>query len=204
MKDWIASGASPMTDKNCKDTVWLTPSWLVEIASRIVGGIDLDPATEPSNPTGARRFFTEADNGLERSWKCQAGGIFVNPPYGRAIKSWVQKIGAEARCQDTPMVALLPGQRFEQHYWMRSLFQADMILVALRSRICFEKPDGSKLKGNPFGSFLYCYNVSFQCVTAAVGEAGMVLQVGALRVPDEKWRQPRKPRVNREPEVYPI
>jgi hypothetical protein len=39
-------------------------------------------------------YFTEVDNGLVLPWH---GRVFVNPPYGREIRLWVQKARAECR-----------------------------------------------------------------------------------------------------------
>jgi hypothetical protein len=53
------------------------------------------------------RMFTQADNGLALPWH---GRVFVNPPYGREIRLWVQKARAEVRERRTELVAaLLPG-----------------------------------------------------------------------------------------------
>lgn len=60
---------------------WYTPRRYVEAARRVLGGIDLDPAScERANRTvQARKYFTEADDGLKRRWH---GDVWCNPPYG--------------------------------------------------------------------------------------------------------------------------
>jgi len=73
------------------DNIALTPPWLLARirADVFASGIDLDPATESSNPTDARRFIALPDDGILMPW---AGpNIWVNPPYGSTLGMWVEK-----------------------------------------------------------------------------------------------------------------
>lgn len=153
---------SGMTDKTCAFTDWRTPSKVLDPVRayfRACGyeGIELDPATTDDNPVGAGVFYTVAQDGLVQPWAPLA--TFVNPPYGRGLRNWCAKIGAEAR-GGCPLIALLPGQRFEQGYFQDSILRPENLdaIVFIRSRLSFVKPDGSRSKGNPFGSMLYVYN----------------------------------------------
>ena len=82
--------------------------------------------------------------------------MFCNPPYGSAIRAWVPKIRAEAEAGAT-IVALLPGQRFEQPYWQVNLFDPTITraIVAIKGRLQFIAANGVPADGNPYGSFLY-------------------------------------------------
>lgn len=60
--------------------VWETPVSFLGLVGAVMGGIDLDPATKPSNPTGADRFYTKDDDGLTQPW---AGRVYLNPPYSK-------------------------------------------------------------------------------------------------------------------------
>lgn len=156
-----------MVDKGCISIDFYTPRYVLDVVERYAReirfqGIELDPATAPHNPVGARRIFTPADDGLAQDWNTEgrpAGTfVFVNPPYGTALRIWVEKIAAEAR--RNTIVALLPGQRFEQRYWQRCLFDDSLLqgVVAVAGRINFEGPGRQKQTGrggNPYGSFLY-------------------------------------------------
>ncbi len=170
---------SNLVDKACKSIEFYTPERILERVRAYFGGqIDLDPATADSNPTKARRFFTAKDDGLSHDWS--GYNAFVNPPYGREIRKWVAKIGEEAACA-VPLVALLPGQRFEQAYWQTNLFRPELsALVAVRSRVSFIAADGKPAKGNPYGSFLYCYNGTYEKAVEAFAPIGMVLQIARV------------------------
>jgi len=60
---------------------WLTPSCYVDAARKVLGCIDLDPASsEIANQTvKAARYYTKEENGLAKAWH---GRVWLNPPYG--------------------------------------------------------------------------------------------------------------------------
>ena len=60
---------------------WYTPEKYVEAARKVLGKIDLDPASsKPANKIiKATKFYTLADDGLKQPWN---GRLWLNPPYG--------------------------------------------------------------------------------------------------------------------------
>ncbi len=178
-------GLGMFVDKGCRSIEFWTPPLILEPVRAYFTalgnkGIEVDPATDASNPTGAGAYITADQDGLTRNWHAPGGSCFVNPPYGTAIRAWVAKIGEEA-ARGVRIVALLPGQRFEQGYWQRNLFTGDLTaLVAVRKRIAFLRPDGTAQKGNPYGSFLYVYNGSWAEVVRHFSPLGMCLMPGRI------------------------
>lgn len=63
-----------------KSNEWYTPAKYIEAARRVMGSIDLDPAScELANQTvQAARYYTERDDGTIHAWQ---GNIWLNPPY---------------------------------------------------------------------------------------------------------------------------
>lgn len=72
---------------SCDSPEWYTPTILVEAAREVMGGIDLDPASHEEANTRLQipRFYSEAENGLQRPWE---GRVFVNPPGGLVGSFW--------------------------------------------------------------------------------------------------------------------
>ncbi len=74
---------------------WCTPTKWTDLVREVMGGIDLDPASnELANRyfVNARRFYDE--DGLDLQWR---GKVFLNPPYskiGNASSAgiWIEKL----------------------------------------------------------------------------------------------------------------
>ena len=62
----------------------------------------LDPCASDWNAK-CKKYYTEADNGLEQDWSGET--VFMNPPYGKDLKLWMQK----AFESDTTVVCLVPA-----------------------------------------------------------------------------------------------
>ncbi|MGE0708634.1 MAG: DNA N-6-adenine-methyltransferase [Planctomycetota bacterium] len=144
-------------EKQCRSTIHLTPPHVLEAIRGYFGGaIPLDPATQPDNPTGASRFFTEADNGLKREW---SAGVFVNPPYGKQFPAWIRKIAEEA-ARGVEILALLPGsKRTETEYWPVLYGERLKAVCFVRGRLSFLTAEGEVQKGNTQDSALYGLNI---------------------------------------------
>lgn len=72
-----------MPAQSAKNNEWYTPATYVEAARKVMGSIDLDPAScELANRTvRAARYYTKEENGLAQEWRARS--VWLNPPYGR-------------------------------------------------------------------------------------------------------------------------
>jgi phage N-6-adenine-methyltransferase len=150
----VLGGDARHRDGAHRGNAWLTPPAFIEEIVRAFGGaIDLDPCTEPSNPAGARQFYTVADNGLMRLWR---GRVFVNPPYS-PLEPWVDKAIWSAAA-GARIYMLLPV-RTDAAYHQR-LLAATTDVLFLRGRLKFARADGGEAGSPAFASMVVGLNVS--------------------------------------------
>jgi DNA N-6-adenine-methyltransferase Dam len=90
---------------------WWTPPAFIEAARKVMGSIDLDPAscTEANQIVRAERYYTIADDGLTQRWY---GNVWCNPPYGRTSgkgnqELWTHKLITEYECGNVEQAILL-------------------------------------------------------------------------------------------------
>jgi phage N-6-adenine-methyltransferase len=85
------------------------------------------------------RFYSEADNALERSWAGERA--WMNPPYGREVYAWTRKARLEAAA-GALVVGLLPAST-DLAWWHEDVLGHAEVLRWYRGRIRF-------LTGGPY------------------------------------------------------
>ena len=118
---------------------WYTPQHIIDSVIELFGEIDLDPCSNSKiNPNvKAGQYYTQNDNGLEKPWH---GKIYMNPPYGRVISDWVEKVCAEHKIGNlTDAILLLPART--DTAWMAKLREFPRCYV--RGRLKFSGSENS-------------------------------------------------------------
>lgn len=108
-------------------------------------GFTLDPCASSENAK-CRAFYTADDDGLSKPWP---GVVFMNPPYGRAIGTWVAKAHKEAIAGAT-VVCLVPA-RTDTAWWHDHAMAADEIRL-IRGRLHFGGDHERTAHNAPFPS----------------------------------------------------
>lgn len=126
------SNALRYRDESDPRQVQLTPDYILEPVRRLLGGIDLDPCTQPDNPTRALRFYSPPQDGATLPW--DAPSIFVNPPYGKARERWVRRC-IEAEMSGSKVVLLIPAHT-DTRMFQLALMTAESVLL-IRGRVKF-------------------------------------------------------------------
>jgi hypothetical protein len=110
----------------------LTPIWMIGK----LGVFDLDPCGAPGHTT-ARAVWNLEDgrDGLAESWDT-FGRVWLNPPYGSIMRTWVEKL------RDHPGggIALIPASTGTK-MWQEVVFPAAQGILFWPHRINFLKAD---------------------------------------------------------------
>ena len=108
-------------------TDWGTPQWLFD-ALNAEFGFTLDACATNGNAK-CKRF---CQDGLTEDWGTEI--VFMNPPYGREIGSWMDKALASARNGAT-VTCLVPA-RTDTKWWHRTAMKGEIRFLA--KRLSFE------------------------------------------------------------------
>jgi len=113
---------------------WYTPAVYVDAARRVLGGIDLDPASceEANAVVQAARYYTQDDDGLTREWK---GRVWLNPPYGRQAGTFVARLASQHAAGNVSAAVVLVNANCTDTEWFQPLWHG--ILCFTRGRINF-------------------------------------------------------------------
>lgn len=143
-------------DKNTKIVMfssktgeWSTPKEFFDKLNWRFGPFSLDPCADASN-TKCMNFFTEAEDGLSKSW--EGFSSFINPPYGRGIEKWIKKGYEESRNENTRVVMLIPA-RTDTKYWHNYVMKADEVYF-VKGRLKF----GDSSNSAPFPSAVVVFD----------------------------------------------
>jgi len=125
-----------------------TPQIVIDAVLDCLGEIDLDPCSNShhSPQIPAANHYTRDDDGLAQQW---AGRVYMNPPYGREIGPWVEKLCSEHEAGNVAAaIALVPARTDTQ--WFKRL--QDYCWCAVEGRLRFVGNDDSAA---PFPSSIF-------------------------------------------------
>ena len=120
-----------------KSDNWSTPQDFFDELNKEFS-FNLDPCASPENAK-CDRFFTD---GLNKDWG--QSRVFMNPPYGREIKKWMEK-AYKSSLQGALVVCLVPS-RTDTQWWHEYAMKGEIRFI--KGRLKF---GGSKTSA-PFPS----------------------------------------------------
>ncbi len=117
---------------------WYTPPEIIERVRKTLGEISLDPAScdEAQRVVNAICYLTQKQDGLSGNW---SGKVFLNPPYGKEIGKWIEKLVAEYEAKSiSEAIALVPARTDTE--WFQKL--APYTLCLIKGRLKFWNSQG--------------------------------------------------------------
>jgi len=127
---------------------WATPPEFVRPLADAVSGFDLDPCSGAERSPVATETYTEADDGLTKSWH---GTVWVNPPYSE-MKAWTRKAINEANRNDVDAILFLCKGDSSTDWWHEAVTQASAVAM-LDGRLSF----GDGENAAPFCSHVFVF-----------------------------------------------
>lgn len=108
---------------------------IIEAARRVLGRIDLDPASHPiaNEKVKAEQFFTVHDDGVTKQWH---GRVWLNPPFSEWSR-WVPKILSEFSSGRVEALCVLSAMRTVTAKYFAPLLESCQCLCIIHGRIKF-------------------------------------------------------------------
>lgn len=133
---------------------WYTPVKYLELARKIMGAIDLDPATSKFGQklVQAAKFFTRKEDGLKQEWH---GRIWLNPPYsppdiGNFVKKLIEEFHAGRMTQ-----AILLTHNYTDTAWFQGAASAGQAICFTNGRVRFFDQDENEASPTQGQAFTY-------------------------------------------------
>ena len=127
----------PQVSFNSGNNEWYTPAKYVELARKVLGVIDVDPAScDYANKTiKAKTYYTIDNNGLDKQWN---GKVWMNPPYAAdLVQKFTDKMVSEFESGNTNEAIVLVNNATETQ-WFNNMIQDASAVAFPKGRIRYE------------------------------------------------------------------
>lgn len=129
---------------------YYTPELYVESARRVLGTIDLDPATSEvaNRVVKAKYLYTREDDGLAKDW---FGSVFLNPPWGGDAQRFVTRVLHDYRTGRILQAVVVLSAEYTDRKWMQELAILERFPVCFTNhRVNYWNAGGSPTAGTMF------------------------------------------------------
>lgn len=148
--------ATPRALLSSENAEWYTPAVYIEAARQLMGGIDIDPASNELANTivQATTYYDQHTNGFTKRWP---GRVWLNPPYGYDGPKcnqarWSQRLIEQYQAGITTEAILLVNAKTEAK-WFQPLY--DYLMCFTHHRIHFYGIDGNGAQPTQGSAFIY-------------------------------------------------
>ena len=147
----------PHVTNNSGENEWYTPSKFIDAAKRVLGEIDLDPASSDvaQKTVQAKCYYTAADDGLSRVW---SGRVWLNPPYERGmVEQFTEKLSESLSTEGGAVTeAILLVNNATDTGWFQDIAPSADAICFVRGRISFNDATGEP-KNKPLQGQMFLY-----------------------------------------------
>lgn len=140
-----------------KNDCWETPEdFFKELDKEF--NFTLDPCCFPVTAK-CKKFYTEKEDGLKQDWSNDV--VFMNPPYGRAIKLWIKKAYEES-LKGATVVCLIPS-RTDTKWWHEYCMKGEIRFIKGRLKFnnrmlpSYKEDLSHKVSSAPFPSAIVIF-----------------------------------------------
>jgi phage N-6-adenine-methyltransferase len=114
---------SPSVHFSSASDNWATPQYIFNELDKEFNFV-LDPCSSAENAK-CEKHYTIEDDGLKQDWGI--GAVFMNPPYGREIRVWMDKANDAAK-KGATVVCLVPA-RTDTRWWHDCAIQHEVRFI---------------------------------------------------------------------------
>lgn len=162
---------------------WGTPRKYVEAVRTFLGGIGLDPCSNPHSAVGAdAEFLLPGRDGLREPWDART--VYVNPPYGSdrergtTIRDWLRRC-AEAARAGSEVVALVPVAPNTRHWKLHVWPEASSVCFLADTRVKFLEDGREGVRGAPMACAMVYWGPRAAAFSDAFSAHGAVVHLRA-------------------------
>ena len=151
------AGLEPQENHRAEGTgenEWFTPEIYIEAARKVMGAIDVDPASHEvaQRTVQAARFYMREDDGLAQPW---LGRVWLNPPYTQPwIAQFIDKLLAECHA-GRATEAIMLTHAYADTRWFHAAAAAADLMCFTRGRVKFIDIDGQDCTPTQGQAFFY-------------------------------------------------
>lgn len=124
-------------DASSESDGWYTPTWIIDAARMVFGGIDVDPATCAAAQAivQAETWYTATEDGLAQPWY---GRVWCNPPYSDPLP-WAARMAQSYAASEIESGMMLVNCSCSPK-WAQLLWRESSAVCLLSRRVQFWHP----------------------------------------------------------------